>query len=302
MAHTPPPTFYLDWRPTSVSSTIKLTYKPHPLPDSLRLGGTTVLVTGSNMGLGLETAKALVAGGASLVVLGVRSVSRGSEAKRGRHRGGSGGGEPVRVATSRVWPRDHEDWASLVVFAARDLGRRPRRRRPSTPGLKAPRGQRPPRPPATGPTSRSTTSALLPEPLRGAARQRGGGADGDGAGSPDDRRNVLWARVDLTRENVVADAVNPGYCRSALHRADLGAWCLADAVVGHADGVTPLCASGVGLRDAGRTAADSCLCPRVSKVVLSPEGERAQKKLWKETLEFLRRGVEGVDPSEFEDP
>ncbi|RYP15583.1 hypothetical protein DL765_005621 [Monosporascus sp. GIB2] len=59
-----------------------LTYKPRPLPDSLRLSGKTGLATGSNVGLGLETSKALAAHGASRVVLGVRSVSKGEEVKR----------------------------------------------------------------------------------------------------------------------------------------------------------------------------------------------------------------------------
>ncbi|RYP69748.1 hypothetical protein DL769_005199 [Monosporascus sp. CRB-8-3] len=258
----------------------QLTYKPRPLPDSLRLDGKTVLVTGSNVGLGLETAKALAARGASRVVLGVRSVSKGEEAKRA----------VVAAAASpsgcdvRVWPLDHEDWASVVAFAGRAVRELDRGLDVAVlnAGLKRLAYSAAP---ATGHEAHVQTnhlgtallSLLLLEPLRRAARRRGGdgggGSDGparltivassvaffglpagaeallsssDGhenvlarlddpasfgrEGAPERYAlskllNVLWARalaarVDPARDGVVVDAVNPGYCRSAFHRAD----------------------------------------------------------------------------------
>ncbi|RYP38229.1 hypothetical protein DL768_010803 [Monosporascus sp. mg162] len=98
--------------------------------------------------------------GASLVMRGLRSVSRGEEEKTGRHRGGSGG-EPVRVAMS----------ASV----------------PSTTRTEPASWRSPPAPPrATSRESHNRTnhlgtallSLLLLEPLRRAARQRDGSGDG----------------------------------------------------------------------------------------------------------------------------
>ncbi|RYP88169.1 hypothetical protein DL770_004674 [Monosporascus sp. CRB-9-2] len=99
-----------------------------------------------------------------------------------------------------------------------------------------------------------------------------------------------------------------GLSRHFAWPAEQRAWCMAEAAVGHAGEAWrggglpchPFCASRVGRRDADITVADSRLCSRVSKVVLSCEGEEAQKKLWKETLELLRREAEGTDLSEFE--
>ncbi|RYO85619.1 hypothetical protein DL766_005408 [Monosporascus sp. MC13-8B] len=253
-----------------------LIYKPLPLPDSLRLEGETVLVTGFNVGLCLDTASALAARGASRVVLGVRSVSKGEEAKR------------------------------AVITAAAS---------PSAP----------PRPPATRPTSQTNhlstalLSLLLLEPLRRAARRRGGSGDGPArltivassvaffglpAGgeaflsSSDDQGNVL-ARLDdpasfggegtperyaLSRLlNVLWARVDP----TAPTRAPRGWAGISPGPPSRAPGASRTRRSGT------RT--------RVSKFVLSPEGEKAQKKLWKETLELFWREVEGVDLSEFED-
>ncbi|RYP71193.1 hypothetical protein DL771_004993 [Monosporascus sp. 5C6A] len=258
-------------------------HRPRPLPYSLRVGDKTVLVTGSNAGLGLETAKALAACGASLVVLGARSVSRGEEAKRGHHRGGSGG-DPGRVRRPRLassttttgpvsWRSSPAPPASSTAASA-SLS--------STPGSSASRAA-PPGPPATGPTSQTNRPgtallSLLPlEPLRRAARQQGGGGDGPAClttvasfglpaaaeallSSSDGHENLL-ARLDdpassgmegtpQARSALEAAQHAPGYYRSLFHRADpdverlsrrfawaggQGAWCIADAAVGHVD-------------------------------------------------------------------
>lgn len=71
------------------------------------------IVTGSNNGLGLETARRLVSLGSARVIMGVRSPERGREALRDIESttGVKGVGE--------VWPVDMADAASVVSFCAR---------------------------------------------------------------------------------------------------------------------------------------------------------------------------------------
>lgn len=75
--------------------------------------GQTVLITGANVGLGLEAARHITRLGAARVILGVRNVAAGKEAK-----------EDIEKSTGRpgvceVWEIDLASHASVLAFAER---------------------------------------------------------------------------------------------------------------------------------------------------------------------------------------
>ncbi|RYP10576.1 hypothetical protein DL764_000546 [Monosporascus ibericus] len=237
---------------------------PRLPPDALRLGGRAVLVTGLNVGLGLETAKVLAtARGASLVVPGVRSVSRGEEVNRAVF-AAAAAASPSGLRHPRLAPRPRE--------------------------LAQPRGQDSETAAVMGPAPLPIVAAsvaslglppgaealLLSSERAGAARRPGLLRQGEHARAlraltaaqralgP----RALATRIDLTRANIVVDAVNPGYCRGASHRSDPGAERLSRHFAWSAE------------HGAWRL---------------------ADTKLWEETLKLIRREVEGVDLSESED-
>ncbi|TVY83058.1 Short chain dehydrogenase sol3 [Lachnellula suecica] len=85
------------------------------LPPPGSFAGQTVLVTGANTGLGLATAQHLLNLGASKLILGVRSLTKGQAAK-----------ETIEAATTNlapfsieVWALDLGSYASIKAFAAR---------------------------------------------------------------------------------------------------------------------------------------------------------------------------------------
>lgn len=51
------------------------------LPSPLGIQGKTILITGANTGLGREAARHALALGADTVILGVRTLSKGEDAK-----------------------------------------------------------------------------------------------------------------------------------------------------------------------------------------------------------------------------
>ncbi|KAF2449999.1 retinol dehydrogenase 12 [Karstenula rhodostoma CBS 690.94] len=84
-----------------------------PYPTS-SFAGQTIVVTGSNTGLGLEAARHIVRLGAARVILAVRTISKGEAAA-----------ENI-IATTRatkdvieVWPLDLSDYDSVRAFGAR---------------------------------------------------------------------------------------------------------------------------------------------------------------------------------------
>ncbi|PVH91619.1 NAD(P)-binding protein [Periconia macrospinosa] len=83
---------------------------PEPKHD---LTGQTVIVTGSNVGLGKEAARHFVRLGASTVILAVRTVSKGEAAKADieKSEGKSG--------VLQVWPLNMSSYESVIEFAAR---------------------------------------------------------------------------------------------------------------------------------------------------------------------------------------
>ncbi|KAK1762903.1 putative short-chain dehydrogenase [Phialemonium atrogriseum] len=76
--------------------------------------GKTIVITGSNVGLGKEAARHYARLGAGTLVLGVRSTDKGDAAKR-----------DIEATTGcasdviRVWPLDMASYASVKAFAAR---------------------------------------------------------------------------------------------------------------------------------------------------------------------------------------
>ncbi|KAL2867462.1 putative short-chain dehydrogenase [Aspergillus lucknowensis] len=85
------------------------------LPPRAAIEGKTVLVTGANTGLGREAARHALALGAATVLLGVRTLSKGEEAKADIESStGNVGKDKVLI-----WTIDLESFASVQSFAAR---------------------------------------------------------------------------------------------------------------------------------------------------------------------------------------
>ncbi|KAK7756865.1 hypothetical protein SLS62_001310 [Diatrype stigma] len=82
----------------------QLTFRPQPLPPTVRLDGQTAIVTGSSAGLGFEAAAELAAHGLARLVLAVRSEARG-EAARARIAAAS------PACDVRAWLLDQDDLA-----------------------------------------------------------------------------------------------------------------------------------------------------------------------------------------------
>ncbi|KZL82067.1 short-chain dehydrogenase reductase family [Colletotrichum incanum] len=91
---------------------IRSQFKTLPYP-SEDCAGRTVIVTGSNVGLGLEAARHFVRLNAAKVILAVRSTDKGEAAKT-----------DIELTTGRrgvieVWPLDQASFDSVKEFAAR---------------------------------------------------------------------------------------------------------------------------------------------------------------------------------------
>ena len=90
----------------------QLFFKPKPIPADLSLAGRTVIVTGSNTGLGLEAAREIVAHDADYIILGVRSLSKGEQARK----------ELLSThprSDIEVWELDCESFESVIKFSER---------------------------------------------------------------------------------------------------------------------------------------------------------------------------------------
>lgn len=79
--------------------------------------GQTVIVTGSNTGLGFEAARHFVRLGAARVILAVRSIEKGNAAREDIERSQPG---PIKEgAVVEVWELDLSRYASVVAFGER---------------------------------------------------------------------------------------------------------------------------------------------------------------------------------------
>jgi NAD(P)-dependent dehydrogenase (short-subunit alcohol dehydrogenase family) len=87
-------------------------YSKLPIPTT-SLSGKTYIVTGSNNGLGLETARHLVRSSASRVILAVRNTAAGEKAKADIER------STGRKGVVEVWALDLASFESVRKFAAR---------------------------------------------------------------------------------------------------------------------------------------------------------------------------------------
>lgn len=90
----------------------------------LSFAGQTVIVTGSNVGLGFSTAEQIAQRGVSKLILAVRSVSKGEEAATKIHASLAKSQDPTRTTSApgidiEVWPLDLGSYQSVKDFAAR---------------------------------------------------------------------------------------------------------------------------------------------------------------------------------------
>jgi retinol dehydrogenase 12 len=86
-----------------------------PIPTN-SFSGQTIIVTGSNTGLGREAANHIVRLGASKVILAVRNIRKGEDAKKYIE------GQTGRTDVVKVWELDLASYASVKAFAGRVEG------------------------------------------------------------------------------------------------------------------------------------------------------------------------------------
>lgn len=103
----------LGWTATFVKSQL-FTSLPYP---STSFSDQTVIVTGSNPGLGLEASKHVTRLGAAKVILAVRTVSKGEKAANDILQSCN-----VPKSTVEVWQLDMSNYDSIVAFAKRADG------------------------------------------------------------------------------------------------------------------------------------------------------------------------------------
>jgi NAD(P)-dependent dehydrogenase (short-subunit alcohol dehydrogenase family) len=91
---------------------VKSQFTKLPYPTK-KFTGQTIIVTGSNIGMGLEAARHFVRLNAAKVILAVRTPSKGEAAKLSIE------GAEKRVGVVEVWQLDLESYASVKAFAAK---------------------------------------------------------------------------------------------------------------------------------------------------------------------------------------
>lgn len=90
----------------------QLSHKPSPIPSSISLAGKTAIITGSNVGLGLEASRELIDHNISRVILAVRRLQNGEAAK-------------TQLQTNhpecdiQVWELDQDTFTSVTAFGKR---------------------------------------------------------------------------------------------------------------------------------------------------------------------------------------
>jgi retinol dehydrogenase 12 len=99
--------------PTQFFTSQVLTTLPYP---AKKFTNQTIIITGSNIGMGLEAARHFVRLDASKVILAVRSPSKGASAKASIEE------STHRLNCVEVWDLDLSSYASVKAFAARAQG------------------------------------------------------------------------------------------------------------------------------------------------------------------------------------
>lgn len=95
-------------------------YSKLPAPSSSRtdLTGAAAVVTGSNVGIGLECSRQLLSLGLSRLILAVRSESKGQDAKADLERGFKAS-KSGKTPTIEVWQLDLASYDSITAFSER---------------------------------------------------------------------------------------------------------------------------------------------------------------------------------------
>lgn len=91
----------------------QLTCRPKPIT-GVNLSSKTAIVTGSNTGVGLETARQLLDLGVNRLILAVRNEAKGAAAAANLTKG-----RDVKQATIEVWNLDLSVYDSILTFSAR---------------------------------------------------------------------------------------------------------------------------------------------------------------------------------------
>ncbi|KAK3292857.1 uncharacterized protein B0H64DRAFT_402961 [Chaetomium fimeti] len=98
-----------------MSGLIALLFTKLSLPPASAIRGETILITGANTGLGREAARHAARLGVGTIIMGVRSLPKGEEAKADIESSTGCSGKTQIL----VWPLDLESFASVRAFAAR---------------------------------------------------------------------------------------------------------------------------------------------------------------------------------------
>jgi NAD(P)-dependent dehydrogenase (short-subunit alcohol dehydrogenase family) len=262
------------------------TVTPKPLSPSTTLEGTTILITGGNIGLGFEAAKELASRKPSKLILAVRDAKKGELAKeaileRSPHTNVEvweldyGSYDSINAFGTRLQELERLDYALLnagvkhMQYTKSDIGHETNVQinhigtslvsLQVLPVLQKTAKQ-------TDHPSRLTIVSSeghfwVPFKERTAPNILARMDEEETFGNQMQRYyttkllNVLWMRelaARVKKEEVVINAVNPGFCYSGLHRhssgainiflwlfgwkTELGAHCLTDALVEHKDG------------------------------------------------------------------
>ena len=230
----------------------------HPQPPPFQdLSGQTILVTGANIGIGLQAARQLMSFQANRVILAVRSLSKGDEAKTDLL-------ESHPSCDVQVWELDMESFDSIEAFGKRAQGLDRLDVAILNAGVKKLEYSR------NKPAGHETTiqvnhlatallSLLLLPPLRASAAKNGRPSrmtitssevhmwasfnersapniierldDKTSFGNPDryyvsKLLNVLWTRelaAKVSPTEIIVNTVNPGLVQSTLHRENKSA-------------------------------------------------------------------------------
>ncbi|PWY81750.1 dehydrogenase [Aspergillus sclerotioniger CBS 115572] len=309
----------------------QLSFTPKPLSPEINLHGKTAIVTGGNVGLGLESAKQLASRGLSRVILAVRTPSKGEAARQ----------EILRESPScdvQVWQLDQESFDSMREFGERaksldrlDIvilcaGVKLLEFTKSDSGHEMNV--------QVNHLGTALLSLLLLEPLQRTAKTTGTPSrltivtsevhfwtefkertapntlarmdEPDSFGQGMDRYNtskllnVLWLRELSSKAgpDVIINGVNPGLCASSLHRSDTTPGInIFNNVFAWTPAQGEHCLVDAAVRhpdDQGVYLSEQ-MVKQPSPFVLSVEGDQAQTKIWNETLSILQEGLPGVN-------